>query len=59
VSSRGKEAASRASKMAGKEIDRHADQSAPVAEQERRKRRLLNGPKEFRDIRRDHRKAKD
>ena len=59
VSSRRKEAASRASKMAGTEIDYHADLSAPVAEQERRKRRLLNGPKEFRDFRRDHPKAKD
>jgi hypothetical protein len=55
---RGNEAASKASKMAGKEIDRRADRSAPIAEQESRKRRLLKGPKEFRDIRRDRSKTK-
>jgi hypothetical protein len=42
--------------MAGKEIDRQADQSASDEERASRKRRLLKGPKEFRDMREDHRK---
>jgi hypothetical protein len=41
--------------MAGKEIDRQADQSASVEERANRKQRLLKGPEEFRDIRGDHR----
>ena len=44
---------SKASEMAGKEIDRLADPSATNEERENRKRRLLKGPKEFRDIRSD------
>jgi hypothetical protein len=59
VTRRGKQAASKASKLAGRVIDRRADPSAPIAERERRKRRLLKGPKEFRDIRRDRANAKD
>jgi hypothetical protein len=47
--------AARASRLAGKEIDRQADQSASVEERASRKRRLLKGPKEFRDMRQDHR----
>ena len=47
--------ASKAAALAGQEIDRLADQSAPVEERDRRKRRLLKGPKEFRDMRDDHR----
>jgi hypothetical protein len=47
-------AASKAADLAGQEIDRLADQSAPVEERDKRKRRLLKGPKEFRDIRGDH-----
>jgi hypothetical protein len=46
-----KKTAANASEMAGRAIDRLGDQSAPAAEQESRKRRLLKGPKEFRDIR--------
>lgn len=44
---------SKASEMAGKEIDRLADPSATNEERENRKRRLLKGPKEFRDVRSD------
>ena len=47
-------AASKASAMAGQEIDRLVDQSLPVGERASRKRRLLKGPKEFREIREDH-----
>ena len=53
-----KKAAYKASKLAGREIDRLGDQSATDDERESRKRRLLKGPKEFRDIRGDHPKAK-
>ena len=48
-------ARARAADMAAETIDRHTDQSAPPEEQASRKRRLLKGPKEFRDIRKDHR----
>ena len=43
--------AAKARKMAGREIDRLLDPSATDEERQRRKRRLLKGPKEFRDIR--------
>ena len=42
--------------MAGPVIDGLADRSATSEQQERRKRRLLKGPKEFRNMRRDHRR---
>lgn len=42
--------------MARPVLDGLADGSATVDEQESRKRKLLKGPKEFRDIRRDHRR---
>jgi len=45
-----------AAHMAGKEIDQRADQSASVDQRAQRKRRLLKGPKEFRDIRGDHKR---
>jgi hypothetical protein len=51
-------AAAKASKLAGREIDRRSDKSAPAKERARRKRRLLKGPPEFRDIRGDLPKAK-
>jgi hypothetical protein len=41
----------KASEMAAQEIDRLIDPSAPAEERQRRKRRLLKGPKEFREIR--------
>jgi hypothetical protein len=44
----------KAAEMAGDILDRHADLSASSEEQASRKRRLLKGPKEFRELRRDH-----
>ena len=41
----------KAREMAGKEIDRVSDPSATDEERQRRKRRLVKGPKEFRDVR--------
>ena len=46
-------AAAKASAMAGTQIDLLSDRSAPLEEREKRKRRLLKGPSEFRDIRKD------
>ena len=43
--------AAKARAMAGREIDRQSDPSATKDERQRRKRRLLKGPKEFRDVR--------
>jgi Arc/MetJ-type ribon-helix-helix transcriptional regulator len=42
----------KATDMAAREIDRLGDQSATGEERASRKRRLLSGPKEFRDMRR-------
>jgi hypothetical protein len=50
--------ASKATELASKELDRRVDQSLPVEERERRKRRLTKGPKEFRDMRDDLPKRK-
>ena len=47
---RPKEAA-KASEMAGEEIDRLGDPLATDEERQLRKRRLIKGPQEFRDIR--------
>jgi hypothetical protein len=47
--------AARASEMAGAEIDRIHDLSASHEDRAARKRRLTEGPKEFRDARRDRR----
>jgi hypothetical protein len=44
-------AAAKASDMAGQQIDKLGDASATNEERQSRKRRLLKGPKEFRDIR--------
>jgi hypothetical protein len=43
--------ADHASSMAGSAIDKLSDQSATTEEQAKRKRRLVRGPSEFRDIR--------
>ena len=43
----------KAAEMAGDAIDRRADRSATSEEQDSRKRQLLKGPEEFRDLRRD------
>src|SRR6266404_876839 len=50
---RSRKSASKASEMAGRELDRLGDQSLPNEERERRKRRLTKGPSEFRDMRDD------
>ena len=55
---RSKATSNKASDLAGQEIDRLRDQSASTEEQDRRKRRLVKGPSEFRDIRSDHPKTK-
>jgi hypothetical protein len=48
----------KAADLADEVIDRHADRSATFEERESRKRRLLKGPKEFRDMQRDQPKTK-
>jgi len=45
---------SKSAEMAGEVIDQSADLSVSSEEQNSRKRRLLNGPSEFRKFRRDH-----
>src|SRR5215831_8584569 len=47
--------AGKASEMAAQEIDRISDPSATEEERQLRKRRLIKGPKEFRDIRKKSR----
>ena len=42
----------KAAEMAGREIDRLGDQAATGEQRASRKRRLIRGPKEFRDMRR-------
>lgn len=46
----------RAKRLAGRAIDGLADQQASTGEQADRKRDLLGGPEEFRNVRVDHRK---
>jgi hypothetical protein len=41
----------KAAKMAGREVDRLGDQTATRKQRARRKRQLVKGPREFRDIR--------
>ena len=48
----------KAKELAAKAIDRLVDPAAPAEEQDRRKRRLLKGPEEFREVRVDRAKAK-
>ena len=48
----------KSAEMAAKVIDQQADVSASPEEKENRKRRLLKGPKEFVELRRDHRAPK-
>jgi thiol-disulfide isomerase/thioredoxin len=50
--------AAKAREMASQEIDRLSDLSATDEERQLRKRRLLKGPKEFRDVRGDRPKFK-
>jgi hypothetical protein len=55
---RSPKAVSKASELAGQQIDKLADPSATDEERHTRKRRLLKGPVEFRDIRGDIPKLK-
>ena len=50
---RSHEARAKASAMAGEVVDQFTDATAPVEEQEKRKRRLIKGPREFRGVRKD------
>jgi hypothetical protein len=54
----GKRKAQKASEMADRAAKHIVDESLPVEEQERRKRALVKGPKEFREIREDLPKGK-
>jgi hypothetical protein len=54
----GSHAASKASQMAGRQIDRLLPQSTASEDRARRKRRLLKGPLEFREFRDDLPKSK-
>ncbi len=47
-------AAAKASAMAGQAVERLADQSVPLEERSKRKRRLLKGPVAFHRFRRNH-----
>jgi hypothetical protein len=51
--------AAKAAEMASEEIDRLGDLSASDEERRLRKRRLIRGPKEFRDLRRNRPKANE
>ena len=53
-----KKTAAKASEMAGSMIDWLSDKSTPPEERAKRKRRLVKGPEEFRDIRNDLPKPK-
>jgi hypothetical protein len=53
-----RKAASKASEMAGRQIDKIGDPSATDEERQLRKRRLLKGPREFRDMRGNRPKPK-
>jgi hypothetical protein len=48
----------KAAELAARAIEKTADKSQPAKEQQTRKRRLIKGPSEFRDIRRDQPKRK-
>jgi hypothetical protein len=55
---RSPKATAKALELAGQQIDKLSDSSATAEEQQDRKRRLLKGPREFRDIRGDLPKPK-
>jgi hypothetical protein len=55
---RGKGGRRKAAEMASREIDRLGDQTVTDEERTRRKRRLIKGPREFRDLRADRPKTK-
>lgn len=58
ITAAGLETSKRSSQMAGEAIDRLGDASATVDERARRKRRLIKGPSEFREMRAQKPKAK-
>jgi hypothetical protein len=53
-----KDSRTKATELAGKEIDKVINSSASAEDRQRRKRQLLKGPSEFRDIRGDRSKPK-
>jgi hypothetical protein len=53
-----KRKAQKALELAGRAVEHVVDKSIPAEEQERRKRAVIKGPKEFRDIREDQPKPK-
>jgi ribosomal protein L19E len=53
-----RKAAAKASDMAGRRIDKIGDPSATAEERQDRKRRLIKGPREFREMRGDQPKPK-
>jgi len=53
-----RKARAKATELAAQVIDSKLDQGAPPEEQEKRKHRLLKGPSEFRELRRDQPKSK-
>jgi hypothetical protein len=53
-----RKAAAKASEMAGHQIDKLANPAMPEEERRARKRRLIKGPSEFRDMRGDQPKPK-
>ena len=48
----------KAAELAGRAVDALSDQTATVEERAHRKRRLIKGPREFRDVRGDQPKKK-
>jgi Arc/MetJ-type ribon-helix-helix transcriptional regulator len=54
----GKRGRRKAAELASREIDRLSDQTVTNEERTRRKRRLIKGPREFRDLRADRPKTK-
>jgi hypothetical protein len=54
-----KAAVHKASTLAAREIEKLADNSQSLEERHRRKRSLIRGPREFRDIRHDQPKRKE
>ena len=58
IKPRSPQAASQATELAAQQIDKLADPSATAEERHQRKRRLLKGPGEFRELRADLPKKK-
>ena len=52
------EMSGKAAELAAQVIEKKTDKSQPVEEQKARKRKLISGPSEFRDVRRDQPKQK-